>query len=82
MGGVKLRRSGFGDLQAQADARHGDADTLAARVRAARDAYEARPCPTTHTELARAVGMLTVALDPDGVTGTARLWRRRRLAGG
>jgi len=74
---VKLRRSPFAALQAAADARTGNVDRAAANVRAARDAYDAHPSPRTHAALARAVGALAVATDPDGVTGTARGWRRR-----
>lgn len=73
---MKFRRSPFAALQAAADARNGDVEAAAAAARRARDAYEAHPSPQTHAALGRAIGALSVAVDPDGVTDTSRLWRK------
>lgn len=72
----------FADLQARVDARTGNVERAAEAVRDARARYDAAPSPQTHAALGRAVGALAVASDPDGVTGTARHWRRVFSRGG
>lgn len=73
---MKLRRSPFAALQAAADARHGEADALARRVREAVDEYERAPSPARHRAVAEAVGRLTCAVDPRRETKTAQKWTR------
>lgn len=72
---MKLRKSGFGELQKRAAARHGREDDVADLLRLAVQRHREKPTLENHRTIAYYVGLLTTIVDPDGVTLTAHKWR-------
>lgn len=58
---MKLRRSGFGDLQDRADARRRDLEALEREVTRRVEVYLRHPSPHHHAMIVRAVRSLRIA---------------------
>jgi len=71
---VKLRPSGFGDLQARVDMRHRDVERAERAVAAAVRRYKAAPTLANYRDIADAVRAFILADDPNGERHPARAY--------